>query len=55
MLKPVIDLINDSKSYEDVTDKLLTTYKAMDTSTAESLLEQASFVVEAMGRINSEN
>lgn len=50
LLKPVIDLINNSSDYSEALDSLLTVYPKMDTDSAEEMLTRAIFVSELLGR-----
>jgi len=55
ILKPIIDLINEGRSYEEVMEKLLETYPDMDTSEVEKMLSRAIFISELWGRLNARN
>jgi phage gp29-like protein len=52
VLKPIIDLINDGNSYEEIMEKLIETYPDMDTKAIEDMLSRAIFVSELWGRLN---
>jgi len=51
ILKPIIDLVNSSNSYDDVLDNLLDTFPEMDFDSLESMVKQAIFVSNVYGRI----
>lgn len=53
VLKPIIDLINESKDYNQVMEKLIQTYPDMDTKTIEDMLARAIFVSELWGMLNA--
>ncbi|MEJ5227208.1 DUF935 domain-containing protein [Thermodesulfovibrio sp.] len=55
VLKPIIDLINESKDYNTVMEKLINTYPDMDTKAIEDMLARAIFVSELWGRLNAES
>lgn len=55
MLKPVIDMIQGAKSYEEILDKLADTYSDMDSSSLEKMLHRAIYVSEMMGRTNADS
>lgn len=53
VLKPVIELINESKDYNTVMERLIETYPDMDTKAIEDMLARAIFVSELWGRLNA--
>lgn len=53
VLKPIIDLIQEGNSYQDIMEKLASTYPDMDTSAIEQMLARAIFVSELWGRLNA--
>lgn len=53
-LKPVIKLVNESNSYDEVLEKLLDVYPQMKTASLEDMLTRAVFISESMGRFNHE-
>lgn len=53
VLKPVIDLINESGDYNAVMEKLIETYPDMDIKAIEDMLARAIFVSELWGRLNA--
>ncbi len=52
-IKPVMDLISQGHSYQEVEDKLLEQYPTMNTSQVQQLMERAIFVSEVWGRLNA--
>jgi phage gp29-like protein len=54
VLKPIIDLINESGDYNAVMEKLIETYPDMDTKAVEDMLARAIFVSELWGRLNAD-
>lgn len=52
-LKPVFNLIKESKDYSEIQDKLAELYPELKTSQLESLLERAIFVSDIWGRLNA--
>ncbi|MEW6115368.1 MAG: DUF935 family protein [Nitrospirota bacterium] len=54
VLKPVIDLINEGSSPEEIMEKLTEAYPNMDTSAIEEMLARAIFVAELWGRLNAD-
>ncbi|MEW5745268.1 MAG: DUF935 family protein [Nitrospirota bacterium] len=53
VLKPVIDLINEGSSHEEILEKLTEAYPTMDTASIEEMLARAIFVAELWGRFNA--
>lgn len=53
-LKPVIDLINRGKSFEEILDNLAATFEDMDSQSLEKMLQRAIFVSEIIGRENAD-
>lgn len=53
VLKPVINLINESKDYNKVMEKLVETYQDMDTKALENMLIRAIFISELWGKLNA--
>jgi len=53
ILKPIIDLINESGDHNAVMEKLIETYPDMDTKAIEEMLARAIFVSELWGRLNA--
>jgi len=53
VLKPVIDLVNESQDYNEVLKQLVGQYPMMDTEAIVQMLEQAIFVSMVWGRINA--
>lgn len=53
-LKPVIDLINRGKSFEEILDNLAATFEDMDSRSLEKMLQRAIFVSEIIGRENAD-
>ncbi len=53
MLKPIIEMINNAESYEEIADKLLKQWPKMDSSSLEETLLQATFVGEAIGQLGA--
>lgn len=53
VLKPIIELINEGNSYEEIMERLIETFPEMDTSSIEKMLERAIFVSELWGRLNA--
>lgn len=53
VLKPIIDLINEGNSYQDIMEKLASAYPDMDASALEQMLARAIFVSELWGRLNA--
>ncbi len=53
VLKPVIDLINESGDYNAVMEKLIEAYPDMDAKAVEDMLARAIFVSELWGRLNA--
>lgn len=53
VLKPVIDLINESGDYNTAMEKLIEAYPDMDTEAIEKMLARAIFVSELWGRLNA--
>lgn len=51
LLKPIIELVNNSNSYSDVLDKLLETYPNMEFDNAEQMIKQAVFISNVYGRV----
>jgi hypothetical protein len=54
VLKPVIDLINNGSSYEEIMKNLATAYPDMDAADLEEMLARAIFVAETWGRLTAE-
>ncbi len=54
VLKPIIDLINESGDYSAVMEKLIEAYPDMDTKAVEDMLARAIFVSELWGRLNAD-
>lgn len=52
-LKPVMDLIRQGDSYDEVEEKLLAQYPAMNAAEVEQMIERAIFVSEMWGRLNA--
>jgi phage gp29-like protein len=50
ILKPIIDLIEESKDYQEVLSKLAQTYPKMDSTGIQEMLSRAMFVSEYLGR-----
>lgn len=53
LLRPVIDLIRNGTSYEEVLNNLADTYSEMDTSALQKMLQRAIYVSEMLGRANA--
>lgn len=53
VLKPIIELIKEGTSYEEIMEKLVETYPDMDTSAIEQMLSRAIFVSELWGMLNA--
>lgn len=53
VLKPVMDLIRQGKSFEEIENNLLDKYPDMNAAQAEKIMERAIFVSELWGRLNS--
>lgn len=53
VLKPVIDLIAQGDSYEDVLSKLAETFPDMEDTALQEMLSRAIFVSEVWGRLNA--
>ena len=53
VLKPIIDLINESGDYNTVMEKLIEAYPDMNTEAIEKMLARAIFVSELWGRLNA--
>jgi len=53
VLKPIIDLINESNDYSKVMEKLVETFPDMDTKTIEDMLTRGIFVSELWGMLNA--
>ena len=53
VLKPIIDLINESGDYNAVMEKLIETYPDMDIKSVEDMIARAIFVSELWGRLNA--
>ncbi|MFA5596875.1 MAG: DUF935 family protein [Pusillimonas sp.] len=54
ILAPIIKLINDGSSYEDIMSGLVETYDYLDTETLQNMLERAFFVTSVWGRLNGQ-
>jgi len=52
-LRPVLDLINQGHSYQEIQDGLFEQYPDMQSTEVEKLLERAIFVSEIWGRLNA--
>jgi len=55
LLKPIIDLIKNGSSYEDIFTKLVATYPEMDSKGIEDLLQRAIFISELWGILNGQS
>jgi len=55
ILKPILDLIKQGNSYEDIMDDLLTTYPAMKADAAQEMLYRAMSVYETVGRFEGKD
>jgi len=53
VLKPIIKLIQDGNSYEEIMEKLFETFPDMDTKAIEEMLARAIFISEAWGMLNA--
>lgn len=53
VLKPLIDLINNGSSYDEIMQNLTSAYPDMDASALEEMLARAIFVSEAWGRLQA--
>jgi phage gp29-like protein len=53
MLRPVMDLIRQGDSYQEIENHLLETYPEMNFKEVETLIERAIFVSECWGRLNA--
>lgn len=53
VLKPIIDLIKEGNSFEEIMEKLIEAYPDMDTEAIEQMLARAIFVSELWGRLNA--
>lgn len=53
VLKPIIELINEGNSYEEIMERLIETFPEMDSSSVEKMLERAIFISELWGRLNA--
>ena len=54
LVRPVIQLINDSADYAEAMEKLATLYPKLDTKALEEALTRAMFVAELWGRANAD-
>lgn len=54
VMKPVVDLIKESESYEEVLEKLAALYPELDAERLEERLARALFVSEVYGRLQAE-
>ena len=52
-LKPIMDLIRQGQSYQEVEDNLMTAWPDMKTAEIEKLMERPIFVSEIWGKLNS--
>lgn len=55
MLKPVVDLIQNATTYQEVMANLAAQYPDMDTKALESRLARVMFAADAWGMINSDH
>lgn len=53
ILKPVIQLIQEGNSYDEIMEALAETFPDMDTSALEKMLSRAIFISELWGRLNA--
>lgn len=53
VLKPIIDLIKEGNSYDEIMEKLIEAYPDMDQSQVEQMLARAIFVAELWGKLNA--
>lgn len=53
VLKPVIDLINKGKNYDEIMTELTSAFPNMDSSALEEMLARAIFVADAWGRMTA--
>jgi phage gp29-like protein len=53
VLKPIIELIEQGNSYEEIMERLIEAYPDMDTSAIEDMLARAIFISELWGRLNA--
>jgi len=53
VLKPVIELINEGNSYDEILEKLIEAFPDMNTDAVEKMLSRAIFVSELWGRLNA--
>lgn len=53
LAQPIVNLINESESYEEVFEKLATLYPELDAQRLEQRLAQALFVSEIYGRVSA--
>jgi phage gp29-like protein len=55
ILKPIIDLINDGNSYEEIMENLAKTFPEMESDSLLKMLERAIFVSELWGIMNAKS
>lgn len=53
LLKPIIDMIKNGDSYEEILEKLISLYPDINTDKIEKTLEKAIFISEILGRSNA--
>lgn len=55
ILKPILDLVNNSADYDEIMNKLAETFPKMNTNQLESILTKIIFIAETSGRLNNGN
>lgn len=55
MLKPLVQLINDSADYAEALGKLAALFPKLDTASLEEALTRAMFVAELWGQVNGDD
>ncbi|BCB96791.1 hypothetical protein JZK55_17130 [Dissulfurispira thermophila] len=53
VLKPIVDLIQQGDSYEEIMERLVETFPDVDASQVEQMLQRAIFVTELWGMLNA--
>ncbi len=55
ILKPILDLVNNSADYDDIMNKLAETFPKMNTNQLEAVLTKIIFIAETSGRLDNGN